>query len=175
MALQTASAARWPERAALSIVEGQPVAVQSPARKRFGHGEWAVGRADSMPGGTPKVAWTSLISAAFSSFASFTAGKNSANSREGLLDGRLARQGREGPRGAHHKFDIAALPLATGMKAAFVVHPVNLAVEQDGVFELGDLPIEPEMHTADGPMLMALDLRGQARLRLQQRAGAAAT
>ena len=36
---QRASAARWPERAALSMVEGQPVAIQSPARKQFGHGE----------------------------------------------------------------------------------------------------------------------------------------
>ena len=44
-ALQIASAAKWPERAALSIVEGQPVAIQSPARKQFGHGAAEAGLA----------------------------------------------------------------------------------------------------------------------------------
>lgn len=76
-----ASAAKWPLRAALSIVDGQPVAVQSPARKQFGHGDLDVGRAASMPGGTPKVARTSFTSTAFSSFAEAAAGKNSASSR----------------------------------------------------------------------------------------------
>ena len=37
MAIERASAAKWPERAALSIVEGQPVCTQSPARKQFGY------------------------------------------------------------------------------------------------------------------------------------------
>ena len=57
---------------------GQPVAIQSPARKQFGHGDTAAGRAASIPGGTVNVARTSFTSAAFSSFASATAGKNSA-------------------------------------------------------------------------------------------------
>src|SRR5271165_5551664 len=78
---QSASAARCPDRAALSIVDGHPVAVQSPARKQFGHGETEVGLAASIPGGTPKVARISFTSAAFSNFAEATAGKNSANSR----------------------------------------------------------------------------------------------
>src|SRR5580698_5065626 len=56
-----ASAARCPLRAALSIVEGQPVAVQSPARTQFGHGDdLASGRNLSIPGGTPNVARTSF-------------------------------------------------------------------------------------------------------------------
>jgi len=76
----SASAARCPDRAALSIVEGQPVAVQSPAKNKFGQGEAAKGRAESMPGGTPKVACISLTKATFSNFASFTRGKNSASS-----------------------------------------------------------------------------------------------
>lgn len=80
MLAQIASAARCPERAALSIVEGQPVAIQSPARKQFVHGETELGRAASIPGGTPNVARISFTSAAFSSFADATAGKNSANS-----------------------------------------------------------------------------------------------
>jgi hypothetical protein len=80
MLSQRASAAKCPDRAALSIVEGQPVAVQSPARKQFGHGEMAPGLDASIPGGTPKVARISFTSAAFSSFAEATAGKNSANS-----------------------------------------------------------------------------------------------
>src|ERR1035438_10213250 len=74
---QTASAARWPERAPLSMVDGQPVAIQSPARKQLGQGETAVGRDASMPGGTAKVARISFIKAAFSRCAERTAGKNS--------------------------------------------------------------------------------------------------
>ena len=62
------------------MVEGQPVAVQSPARKQLDHGDTAPGRAASMPGGTPNVARTSFTSAAFSNFAEDTAGKNSASS-----------------------------------------------------------------------------------------------
>jgi len=80
MLLQTASATRCPDRAALSIVEGQPVRVQSPARKQLGQGAAAVGREASIPGGTPKVACISFTSAAFSNFAEDTAGKNSASS-----------------------------------------------------------------------------------------------
>ncbi len=91
MPSQTASAARCPLRAALSIVEGHPVAVQSPARNKSGHGETAEGRAESIPGGTPNVARTSFTSATFSSFASFTRGKNSASSLTADRNGFLAR------------------------------------------------------------------------------------
>src|SRR5258708_3695162 len=45
-----ASAARYPLRTAPSIVAGQPVAVQSPARKTRGHTVAAGGRYASMPG-----------------------------------------------------------------------------------------------------------------------------
>jgi hypothetical protein len=72
MLAQTASAARCPDRAALSIVEGHPVAVQSPARKQFGHGDTAVGRNASIPGGTPNVARISFTSTAFSNLAAAT-------------------------------------------------------------------------------------------------------
>lgn len=78
--LHTASAARCPDRAALSIVDGHPVAVQSPARKQFGHGDTAPGRAASISGGTPNVARTSFTTAAFSSFACAASGKNSLSS-----------------------------------------------------------------------------------------------
>src|ERR1700739_307651 len=77
---QRASAERWPERAALSVVEGQPVPLPSPARMQLGHGDADGGLRLSMPGGTPKVARTSLMSTAFSSFASLIVGKNSASS-----------------------------------------------------------------------------------------------
>ena len=79
-AVYTASAAKCPLRAALSIVDGQPVAIQSPARTQFGHGDVEPGLAASIPGGTVNVARTSLTSAAFSSFAPATAGKNSFSS-----------------------------------------------------------------------------------------------
>ncbi len=75
MLLQIASAARCPDRAALSMVEGQPVAVQSPARKQLGHGAADDGLALSIPGGTPKVARISFTSTAFSNFARGRAGK----------------------------------------------------------------------------------------------------
>src|SRR5215467_6865365 len=48
----TASAARYPLRTAPSIVAGQPVAIQSPARKIRGHWVFASGRNLSSPGRT---------------------------------------------------------------------------------------------------------------------------
>ena len=120
---------------------------------RLGHGETAAGRAASMPGGTPKVARTSLTSATFSSFASFTRGKNSASSRERLPNGLLARQRRKGPRGADHQFDI--VPAAPGLQPRLVIHPVNLAIQQHRMFQLGNLAVKPQMHAADGPVLVA--------------------
>ena len=87
MLAQIASAAKWPERAALSMVEGQPVAVQSPARMQLGHGDFEVGREASIPGGTPKVARISFTSAAFSSFASGCCGKKLGQFTHRLLNG----------------------------------------------------------------------------------------
>ena len=38
---------------------------------------------------------------------------------------------------------------------------MNFAVEHHRVFETGNLAVEPQMHTANRPMLMALNLPGQ--------------
>src|ERR1700728_2129647 len=46
----SASAARYPLRTAPSMVAGQPVAVQSPARKTRGQAVVATGRCASIPG-----------------------------------------------------------------------------------------------------------------------------
>ena len=62
------------------MVEGQPVAVQSPASQHWGQGEAEAGRAASMPGGTQNVACTSLTIVAFSKRAVRAAGKNSPSS-----------------------------------------------------------------------------------------------
>ena len=51
----TASAARWPLIAALSIVAGRPVLIQSPARNRPGTEVTVRGR-PGCPGATEKVA-----------------------------------------------------------------------------------------------------------------------
>ena len=115
-AARMVSAARCPLRAALSMVEGQPVAIQSPARTQFGQGDMELGRAASIPGGTVKVARTSLTSAAFSSFASLAAGKNSLSSAtaSSIACSRLERG--EFARGAHDQLKITALCFAPGCK-----------------------------------------------------------
>ncbi len=62
------------------MVEGHPVAVQSPAKNKRGQGLWCDGRYASLPGDGENVACTSLTTVAFVSFASRTSGKNSASS-----------------------------------------------------------------------------------------------
>src|SRR5271166_2240067 len=69
-AAASASAAPYPLRTAPSMVEGQPVAVQSPAMNNLGHGLVCDGRYASLPGAGEKVAWTSLITVALVNFAS---------------------------------------------------------------------------------------------------------
>src|SRR5208283_164461 len=59
-ALARASAVRYPARTAPSMVEGQPVAVQSPLRKRRGQGVDGDKRKPSLSGAGAKVACTSL-------------------------------------------------------------------------------------------------------------------
>ena len=59
------------------------------------------------------------------------------------------------------EFKIAAFEFAPGLQEALVVHPVNFAIEQDGVVEIGDFAIEPEMNAADGPVFELVDLAGQ--------------
>src|SRR5215469_7878355 len=74
------SAARCPLRTAPSIVAGQLVAVQSPARNTRGHGVALAARYRSTPGFGAYVAFTSLITVDFSNFASRVSGKNSLSS-----------------------------------------------------------------------------------------------
>src|SRR5258708_23140741 len=62
------------------MVAGQPVAVQSPARKTRGHAVSGLGRYWSIPGRGEYVACTSLITVDFISFASHASGKNSSAS-----------------------------------------------------------------------------------------------
>src|SRR5271166_6843604 len=57
----SASAAAYPLRTAPSIVDGHPVAVQSPARNNRGHGLLCDGRNASLPGAGENVACTSLM------------------------------------------------------------------------------------------------------------------
>jgi len=57
---QTASAANRPLITAPSIVAGQPVRTQSPAKLKVGNGESAVGRTRSAPGETEKTEWGSV-------------------------------------------------------------------------------------------------------------------
>src|SRR6266852_4752241 len=70
----TASAARYPLRTAPSIVAGQPVAVQSPARNNPRTDVSCFGRQRSTPGSGEKVAAASLITVAFTNCASRAAG-----------------------------------------------------------------------------------------------------
>src|SRR6267143_2286804 len=76
----SASAALYPLRTAPSMVAGQPVAVQSPARKTRGHTVSGFGRYWSIPGRGEYVACTSLITVDLSNFASHASGKNSSAS-----------------------------------------------------------------------------------------------
>src|SRR5437868_1003632 len=62
------------------MVAGQPVAVQSPARKKRGQTVAASGRYSSDIGRAEYVALISLITVDFSTFASAIAGKNSCSS-----------------------------------------------------------------------------------------------
>ena len=39
---------------------------------------------------------------------------------------------------------------AHGLEAGFVEHPLNGAVEEDGVVEVGNLAVEPEVDAGDG-------------------------
>src|SRR6185312_2751488 len=80
IAFATHSAAPNPLLTAPSMVAGQPVAVQSPARNIFGQSVVKPGRYSSTPGTGENVAFTSLMTVAFVNFASRTAGKNSASS-----------------------------------------------------------------------------------------------
>src|SRR3954463_9921928 len=75
-----ASAARYPLRTAPSMVAGQPVAVQSPARNTRGQGVIGTGRWASIPGRGEYVAFTSLITVDLTRFAARAAGKNSRTS-----------------------------------------------------------------------------------------------
>ena len=77
----TASAAMYPLRTAPSIVEGQPVRVQSPASTSPGTSVFCNGRNRSSPGTTLNVAFASFITRRFRNTARFAAGKNSPNSR----------------------------------------------------------------------------------------------
>src|SRR5271154_4654617 len=52
------------------MVAGQPVAVQSPARNIFGIGDFCCGRQRSTPGSGENVAAVSLMTVAFTSWAS---------------------------------------------------------------------------------------------------------
>src|SRR5438477_320935 len=70
----------WADVNRVAMVAGQAVAVQSPARKRRGDVVTLPGRCLSTPGCAEYVAWTSLITVAFRSWASRTPGKNSASS-----------------------------------------------------------------------------------------------
>src|ERR1700675_3895621 len=79
-ACRRASAARYPLRTAPSMVAGQPVAVQSPARKTRGQAVADVGRGASMPGRGGEVAFTSLITVDFTRLAARAAEKNSRTS-----------------------------------------------------------------------------------------------
>ena len=77
--------------------------------------------------------------------------------RERLLDRSFTRQGRKGARGADYQFYVIT---AASLQLRLVVHPMNLAVQQHRVFEAGNLAVEPQMHAANRPMLMALNLPG---------------
>src|SRR6266849_6566322 len=70
----TASAARYPLRTAPSIVAGQPVADQSPARNNPRTDVSCFGRQRSTPGSGENVAAASLITVAFTNCASRAAG-----------------------------------------------------------------------------------------------------
>ena len=75
-----AAAANRPLRTAPSIVDGQPVAVQSPARKRFGTADSAGGRTRSTPGRTDSTAVGSVTIRERSKRACRAAGKISLSS-----------------------------------------------------------------------------------------------
>src|SRR6266850_944944 len=71
---RTASAARYPLRTAPSIVAGQPVSVQSPARNNPRTEDSCFGRQRSTPGSAENVAAASFMTVAFTNSASRAAG-----------------------------------------------------------------------------------------------------
>ncbi len=112
----TASAAALPLRTAPSMVAGQPVAVQSPARNTRGQMVCARGRYASTPGCGEYVAWTSLITVDFTRFASRAPGKNSRSSPDREIDDLLPRFLDQRLRRTHHQFHVAA---AIALRSAF--------------------------------------------------------
>ncbi len=115
------------------MVEGQPVAVQSPARMQLGQGDGDAGLMLSMPGGTPKVARTSLIERGLFEFRFFDRWKEFREFAQCLVDGLLTVEGREGAGRGLNELEIAACMFTPRLQSALVVHPVNFAVEQNGV------------------------------------------
>jgi hypothetical protein len=69
----------------------------------------------------------------------------------------------QGFRGADDEFDVAAGGFAIRssfvrahglqLQSRFVEHPLDGAVEQDGVVEVGDLAVEPQVDAGDGGVL----------------------
>ena len=52
---------------------------------------------------------------------------------------------------------------AHGLKARLVEHPLNGSVEEDGVVEIGNLAVEPEVDAGDGRVLEVSDVLAQRR------------
>src|SRR6185369_163976 len=78
-----------------------------------------------------------------------------------LLDGLLARERSKTAGRTHDKLQIAALSLAQRLHLALVVHPMDLAIQQNSVIEICDLTVKPEVHAANGPVLETLYLLRQ--------------
>ena len=68
---------------------------------------------------------------------------------------------RDFARCAADEFDVARVFIAQGLPIGFVVHPVNVAIEQHGMVKVGDWSVKPQMHTADRPMLQLFKLLGE--------------
>ena len=82
------------------MVEGQPVSIQSPARKQLGHGDCGV-RPDSIDSRWYAKGGADFFDErGFFELGSLMAGKNSASSRSACSIAARAFEGREGSRGA---------------------------------------------------------------------------
>ncbi len=64
---------------------------------------------------------------------------------------------------AHHQLDIASrlTPPLFRLQPRFVKHPLYRCVEQNGMLQIGYLPIKPKMDPGDGRMLKTLQVQRQ--------------
>ena len=142
---QTASAAIRPLRTAPSIVEGQPVAVQSPARNRFGTRVREAGRDASTPGRTESTAVGSVTTRLSTSAGHRAAGNTSREFRDDALEQQFPIPSEQPARGADHHLAVARPSVARRGET-----PTATRVPRAPHGAGRPVAVKPQVHGGDG-------------------------